>query len=237
MKRVILGVLTGVILAGWSISGAQPGIPTDVEIDSMVGHSIRLQLDMVDADIGSILEQIPAEAWDKLDSQAVRKLVLEVISAQTSSPMPPMPSMSHPMESDKLIIPIIAILCAFGAPVLIVFFVLMARRRSSQQRHQEHMALINQGVIVDPTTLLEKPKVRPPGTQRMTVWGIVFAFAGVGLTIMVAMEDGFSESGFGVVVAMIGAAMVVGAQYVKRESEKRGAVVVQDDSESPDSII
>ncbi len=225
MKITIAPILAAILMTFGGQASAQltppapPAIPSQIEIDSLIRHSIQIRLDTDETELSGILK-LPPEVWAKLDSQQVQEILREAMEVRAQPPAFPEPHFTDVLED--VLVPIVAILMAFGTPVLIVLLVLRYRRNANKQRHQERMAMIEKG-IYDPA-LADEPtaKERVPSAQRMAVWGMILGFSGVGLSLMNILEDGIREAGLGIVIAMIGAALFAAARYVaqtKREAD------------------
>lgn len=84
-------------------------------------------------------------------------------------------------------IPIIAILCTFGIPGIIIFWAI-------QSKHRERMRLIEKGVT--PEELREYFKDihksrKHPNIYSILKWGILLTFVGVGLLVALIMEEAY----------------------------------------------
>ena len=106
-----------------------------------------------------------------------------------------------------LLIPIIAIVMAFGLPMLFLFLHYRQRKEIYTLYHQQRMAAIEKGIELPPMPagFLEGP----PRRRRDLLKGLVWLFVGVAMTVAVYQSGKHKESFFGLVPTGIGLAYLI----------------------------
>ena len=107
----------------------------------------------------------------------------------------------------EAIIPVIAIICTFGIPGIIIFFIF-------HNKHQEKMKMIEKGFTPEEAKAYFAPyaKVKAYKPYGMLKWGIILTFLGVGIFIAHILEDVYDISdslNFSLVLIFGGAGFIV----------------------------
>lgn len=79
-------------------------------------------------------------------------------------------------------IPIIAIICGVGGPVLIIWLIIQAFMRKERMRHEERMKMIEKGIEIP--VEWEKPQRGP----RAFFWGILLFSLGAGIQVIQGID-------------------------------------------------
>ena len=236
MTRWIVGCLGGaLLLVAMSAPADETAAPqTDT---TQRRHEVRLRIDtdgetltIIDATGDTLCLQgsAPQDVLERLSHGQIGRIIGGNVPLPPGSP----PSLSHTVhEEESIVIPIVGILATFTTPVVIVFLILAYKKRAKQQVHEERMAMIEKGIF-DPALLVppDTKAKKAPRAHRLMIWGIVLSMAGVGLDIMIAMDDGIQDVGVGIFVAFIGLGLMAASRYVRRNPPDGDSAVASSDA-------
>ena len=181
----------------------------------------------------SPMAPVPMEDLERLSPEQIERLAKVAIIARRDSD-----TMGEGLATTFLL-PIFIVGLMLLAIVLVVWLVTRHRRQLAHEQHELRLAMVQQGTY-DPALFalpqarqLPKNTVKTPKTTSMIIWGLILGLAGVGLLMSEIAEgmarygffqgiaDGFGDSGFELLLIAIGAALILAAEYVKREIRGR----------------
>lgn len=116
-------------------------------------------------------------------------------------------------EVIALLIPIIAVLGAFGTAIASIII----RGKERELEHQERLIAMEKGIpIPEP-----KKEKRPPRYLAVRAWGLVMTLLGLALVVAISLQTGIRYGAWGLLPLAIGLGLIMAAGYEKRELAAR----------------
>ena len=177
---------------------------------------------------------VPPEDLERLTPEQIERLAKVAIISRGRRPDLPGSEIAA-----EVIVPIVITAIIFLPIPLIIWLVMRHRREIARDQHELRLAMVQQGTY-DPALFapqsraMPKTKDRTPRTTAMVIWGLVLSLAGAALLVAEVAQGmaihgflngigrGLGNSGFELLLLTVGVALILAAEYVKRENRGRG---------------
>jgi hypothetical protein len=112
-------------------------------------------------------------------------------------------------ESMGGLVAMLAVILAFGTPIIIVIAILIHKARRTQRIHQTVVALAEKGLPIPPEIFIDKPSADTDSASPLRR-GVILVAVGVGLTIFfLSMPDRDAPWGVGMIPLLIGVGYLI----------------------------
>ena len=178
---------------------------------------------------------VPPEDLERLTPEQIERLAKIAIISRGRHP----DSVATEVAADT-VLPIFITAIVFLPIPVIVWLVMRHRREIARDQHELRLAMVQQGtydpaLFAPPSRQMPRSKDKTPRTTAMVIWGLILSLAGAALLVaevahsmaihgfLNGLGRGLGDSGFELLLLTVGVALILAAEYVKRENRGRAS--------------